>query len=162
MSTYTDIDTQLLFLSYKEWALERGYVADEATFEKLGDYVHAHGGFEPPISLWDRAVVELGVKVKKLAQPIAIDDEFRASVQNMSSSELLKRLQREPDFQAKFDQLAQQDASPAVDNDPYKNFTARDWRSLPPNTLARLMSQRAFRARVDHIVAHGDQNGERI
>lgn len=155
---YDDPNTELLYLSYEEWCLERGYVADEATFEKLGDFVHERGGFEPPMSLWDRAAAELGVKVKKLVQPITIDDEFRAAVQNMNSSDLLKRIQREPDFKTKFDALAAESAAPrSADANQEYSLTAAQYNALPAEIVQRkYRADTAFARAVDRLFARGE------
>lgn len=166
---YTETE-QFEFLSnFREWAwTER---AEGKPYPAEADWRvvcarAAEYGAPAAISAFHRAfrelVAEKVIKPLQLPIPIEIDQEFRDSVTRMPSGELLKKINRDPLFKQKFDLLSAESATAQVDTNPYKDFSARDWKTIPASRLTQLMNNRAFRDRVDHIVAHGDQNGERI
>jgi hypothetical protein len=110
-------------------------------------------------SAFARAVFEAAKAGKiRLHQPAPpppdIDDEFRDAVQCMPASELRKKINTDATFKAKFDELAKEGSQPQQqDADDYSTFKASDWRALPQETLARLMSRPAFRKRIDELAA---------
>jgi len=87
------------------------------------------------------------------APVVPVSAEFRARVQNMSSSELLKQFKTDQQFHTELDRLWSEDAVPA--SSKYATFSAQDWKSAPPATLARLLQNKDFKARVDQLVAQG-------
>lgn len=159
---YDDPNTELLFLSFREWCAERNYAASESAFEKLAEFVFERGGVEPALSLWDRAAQELGIRLKKIAQPQPIPADFAETIQLIHPSDLRVKLNRDPAFAEMYGRWAAGErpegtvVNTSGEVDPYANLTATQWRSLPPVTASRLMLQPNFRAAVQRLIDRGE------
>ena len=147
--------------SWTEQSEGRPFVpsTDKDAFKVLAVRAVKYGAPEAH-SAWTRAAKELAdegaiVLHKPAPQPVEIDDSFRTEVQRMSSSELLKRLQREPGFAARFETLAQESAAPRP-SDPEREFTltAAQYNGIPAATAIRkYQSDPAFARAVDKLFA---------
>ena len=134
---------------------------DDATFQLLAERAVKYGALDGARSSWNRAAFVLAKEGairlhEPEPQPPEIDQAFRDEIQRMPSSLLLKRLNTDPTFKAKFDAFAMEDTAERPREENYESFSAKDWRSLPPETAARLMSNPAFKARIDALAAVGE------
>jgi len=180
---FTELQVQELRIAFNTWrSVEkldgRPYPENSDDAFRIMAVRAAKYGAPEARSAFTRAFTELVAEgvikaYKPAPQPIEVTPEFRRRVTAMSPSEVRTAYQRDPEFRKLWDALSleqvQADGSVRlsaegadVDANPYKNFSARDWKSTPAQTLARMMSRPEFRERVEHIAAYGDQNGERI
>jgi hypothetical protein len=157
---------QQLFENYAEWSWRqrsegRPYLKynDASAFAALKDGAVRYGASAH--SAWTRAALEAAKSgaVKLLQDPkeIEIDDAFRLEVQKMPSSELLKRMQRDSDFRAKFDELSRQDSLPATPSTEVTSLSLVDYNSMPSEIIQRKYKiDPSFRAAVDKLFAGGE------
>jgi hypothetical protein len=160
---YDDPQIQELHSRFVEWSFTRqangqAYLpsTDKANFEKLAARAQQLGGIEA-LSAWDRAALEIGIKLRQppvAAVPIPAD--FEAQINSMSSTELRKRLNRDPVFAEMFGRVSAGEKPEGVTVSDAYELTAAQWRSLPPDVASRKMSDPKFRAAVDRLIQRGE------
>jgi hypothetical protein len=164
---YSNEQTEVRFQAFQRWSWTRQssglpYLRsdDVESFEKLDPIAQQYGA--ETLSAWDRAAAELGIKLRKPApQPAEIDDAFRREIAQMPSSELLKRINRDPVFRQKFDVLSTESAAAQAagspEAEPEVTLTRQDYYSIPAAVIAkRYAASPAFRRAVDVLISRGE------
>lgn len=148
--------------SWTEQSEGRPFVpsTDKDTFTVLAVRAVKYGALEGAHSAWTRAAKELAdqgaiVLHKPAPQPVEVTQEFRDEVRRMLSSELLKRINTDADFKARFDALAAEDAAPrSATADKEYSLTVAQYNALPAATAIRkYQSDPAFARAVDKLFA---------
>lgn len=163
--TISNEQLQQLRVAFEVWRSQEEIAGrpfpEASAFDAITADAVRYGALQGTRSAFARAVFEAAKagKIRLLPPtpvPPEIDDAFRAEIQRMPSSDLLKRINRDPEFRAKFDALSLE-SSTAHQSDPddYSSFQAADWRSVPAATLVRLMTKPGFRRRIEELAAAG-------